>query len=78
MTLWRSTNARQSRNAMARRLVMLLAIVICVRANRWAARAEVSSAFSDSSAIHRSSQTSGGNAPLEDEPAGGTGRRRWR
>ena len=35
MTLWRSTNARQSRNAMARRLVMLLAIVICVRANRW-------------------------------------------
>ena len=44
---------------------MLLAIMICVSASRWVARAAASSAFSASSAIHCSSQTSGGNAPLE-------------
>ena len=57
--LCRSTNDFQSRRPIARRLVMLFAVITCVSARRSFARAAASSALTPSSPIHGSSQASG-------------------
>ena len=58
-TLCASTKPCQSRRAIARRLVMLFATVICVIASRWFELAAAASWLMPSSAIHCSSQSSG-------------------